>query len=156
MLRQNREVLVRYILETSEAIYNTLMPSTKLELLSSDLTVAQLRVLLVLQAEDSVHMSHIASVLGIAFPTATGIVDKLVKKGLVTRQNDPEDRRVVICGLSYAGKELINRLWISGQSQMERLLEGLTLEQLEKAAEVARMLFTNVSIQTKSSREGDI
>ena len=93
-------------------------------------------------------MSSIASELDVALSTATGVVDHLVKKGLVIREADPQDRRLVICRLSPTGQELINRLWTSGQFQMERLLDGLTLEQLEKAAEVAQMLFDNVSGKT--------
>ncbi len=136
---------VKKILKIAEAIYNKLTPRIPMEWLSSDLTVAQLRVLLVLQATGPSRMSDIASVLDVALPTATGIVDKLVKKGLVVRETDLQDRRLVIAGLSDGGRELINGLWISGQVQMERLLDGLTAEQLEKAAEVAEMLFENVS-----------
>jgi DNA-binding MarR family transcriptional regulator len=124
------------------------MPNIPAEWLSSDLTVAQLRVLLVLHAEGPSRMSSIASGLDIAHSTATGIVDNLVKKGLVAREADTQDRRLVICELSAAGQELINRLWVSGQFQMEKLLDGLTLEQLEEAVEVAQMLFDNVSRNT--------
>jgi len=69
----------------------------------------------------------------------------MVKKELVTREADSQDRRLVICKLSDAGQEVIRRLWTSGQLQMEKLLDGLTLEQLGKATEVAEMLLDNVS-----------
>jgi len=36
----------------------------------------------------------------------TGIVDGLEKKGLVSRQNDPDDRRIKIICLEAAGKQL--------------------------------------------------
>jgi len=144
-VQQNKEVMVQHILKMAEDIYHALTPNIPTEWLSSDLTVAQLRVLLVLHAEGPSRMSSIASELDIALSTATGVVDNLVKKELVIREADPQDRRLVICELSSTGQELINRLWISGQFQMEKLLDGLTLEQLEKAAEVAQMLFDNVS-----------
>jgi DNA-binding MarR family transcriptional regulator len=144
-MQQNSGVLVKKILELAEAIYNRLSPRIPTEWLSSDLTVAQLRVLLVLQAAGPSRMSDIATTLEVALPTATGIVDKLVKKELVVREDDPQDRRLVIARLSAGGQEIINGLWISGQRQMERLLDGLTPEQLTKAAEVAEMLLDNVS-----------
>jgi len=99
-------------------------------------------------------MSIIASILDIALSTATGIVDNLVKKGLVIREADPQDRRLVICKLSPAGQESINKLWTSGQFQMERLLDGLTLEELHKAAEVAEILFNNVARKTDVKDRG--
>jgi DNA-binding MarR family transcriptional regulator len=141
----NIERLVRQILQRAEDIYNMFSPGIPVEWFSSDLTVAQLRVLLVLQSSGASRMSDIASILDVALPTATGIVDKLVKKELVIREADPQDRRLVICRLSDGGQDLINRLWTFGQFQMERLLNGLNEEELEKAAEVAEILFNNLT-----------
>jgi DNA-binding MarR family transcriptional regulator len=155
-MQQNSGVLVKKILELAEAIYNRLSPRIPTEWLSSDLTVAQLRVLLVLQAAGPSRMSDIATTLEVALPTATGIVDKLVKKELVVREDDPQDRRLVIARLSAGGQEIINGLWISGQIQMERLLDGLTPEQLTKAAEVAEMLLDNVSRTMPESCVGGV
>jgi DNA-binding MarR family transcriptional regulator len=138
--RQDSETLVRHILKLAEDIYRAIKISVPVEWLTSDLTVAQLRVLLVLYTEGSSRMSSIASSIGIAVSTATGIVDNLVRKGLVIRGTDPEDRRVVICTLSSQGQETINRLWALGQFQIGKLLRGLSLEQLKKTAEVAKFL----------------
>ncbi len=149
MVKRNKEDLVQHILRMSEALYNALSPGVPTEWLSSDLTVAQLRILLVLQSRGPTRMSDIASTLSVTLPSATGIVDNLVKKELVERETDPTDRRLVICKMSPAGQESINRLWSSGQFQMERLLDGLSLEQLRKAADVADMLFSNISVKAE-------
>ena len=141
----NKETLVRQILKISEDIFNAIPINIPAEWLSSDFTIAQLRVLLILQVQGASRMSSIASALEIALPTATGIVDNLVKKNLVVREADLQDRRLVVCRLSPEGQNLINRLWHSGQFQMENLLDGLTLQQLEKAVDVAQILFNNVS-----------
>ena len=137
--------MVEEILKLSEDIYNAIPLDIPPEWLNSDLTVAQLRVLLVLQSLGPSRMSAIAGVIGVTLPTATGVVDNLVKKGLIMRENDPQDRRLVICRLAPPGQELINKLWMSGRFQMENLLDGLTPEQLEKAHEVARMLLENLN-----------
>jgi len=147
-MKQNEENLVRHILETGTRIYSALNPAIRLEMLSADITVTQLRTLLILLTDGPSNMSHIASVLDVALSTATGIVDNLVRKELAVREADPNDRRLVICKLSPGGQELIGGLWRSGESQMERLLDGLKLEQLEKAAEVANMLLDNITRNT--------
>jgi len=152
--RQNRENLIQHILKLSEDIYRSLTPATPAippEWLSSDLTVAQLRVLLVLYTAGPSRMSSIASYLGIALSTATGIVENLVKKKLVRRGVASADRRLVICQLSVQGQELVNRLWRLSQFQIEKLLDGLTLDQLKKAAEVADFLLGNVVKQNAES-----
>ncbi len=144
-MEHNEDRLVRQILGRAEDIYNMLAPGIPAEWFSLDLTVAQLRVLLVLQSTGASRMSDIASTLDVALSTATGIVDKLVKKEMVIREADLQDRRLVICKLSHAGQDIMNRLWTSGQFQMERLLDGLNEEELERAAEVADMLFNNLA-----------
>ena len=143
-MRQKREDLVQYILKLSEDIYKKLTPGFPEEWLSSDLTVAQLRVLLTLRTEGPVKMSGIASNAGTALSTATGIVDNLIKKSLVIRDTDPNDRRVVICKLSPEGKKIMDKLWEMGQLQIKKLLDGLNLKQLGDAAKVAEFLLTNI------------
>jgi DNA-binding MarR family transcriptional regulator len=141
---QDNEALISRILKLSEDIYRTIKLSVPPEWLTSDMTVAQLRVLLILHAEGPSQMSSIASSLGITVSTATGILDNLVRKELVIRGADPKDRRLVICTLSPQGQETINRMWTLGQSQMKKLLQGLSVEQLKKAEEVAEFLLANV------------
>jgi DNA-binding MarR family transcriptional regulator len=150
-MRQDSQALIRHILKLAEDIYRLIKLSVPPEWLTSDLTVAQLRILLVLYTEGPSRMSSIASSIGIAVSTATGIVDNLVKKELLIRSDDPEDRRLVICALSPRGQETINRLWAMSQFQIENLLQGLSLEQLKKAAEVAEFLFHNVKTKSASS-----
>jgi len=147
-MHQERQTLIQHILKLSEEIYNMLIPSLPREWLESDVTVAQLRVLLVLHTDGPSRMGSIASAIGVALSTATGIVDHLVRKGLVVRDADPQDRRLVICKLSPEGQELANRLWTWGQSQIEKLLESMTEEQLQKAAEVTEFLHSNVTRQS--------
>jgi DNA-binding MarR family transcriptional regulator len=153
-MSQTKNDLVNEILDLSEKIFTIIPVTIPPEWFSSDVTIAQLRILLLLHMQDSARMSSIASELGIALPTATGIVDNLVKKDLVIRDTDPGDRRAVICRLSPTGQTFINRIWVSGQSQMESLLDGLSLTQLEKAAEVADILYNNASRQSSTNRNG--
>jgi DNA-binding MarR family transcriptional regulator len=147
------KTLIPQILKLSEDIFKAIKVSIPPEWLTSDMTVAQLRVLLLLHTEGETRMSSIAGTLGIAVSTATGIIDNLVKKELVIRGADTEDRRVVICALSPQGHETINRIWALGQFQMEKLLRGLSPEQLEKAKEVAEFLLLNAQSQSVNSNK---
>jgi DNA-binding MarR family transcriptional regulator len=146
---QDGKDLVQNILKLSEKIFQEIKLSVPSEWLTSDMTVAQLRVLLFLYTEGSGRMSVIASSIGIAVSTATGIVDNLVKKDLVERRADPDDRRLVICVLTPQGQETINLMWNLGRKQIERLLHGLSVDELKKVTEVAEILLQNV-IKTKN------
>ena len=145
--KRDDKTLVTQILRLSEDIFQAIKLGIPAEWLMSDMTVAQLRVLLLLHTEGQSRMKSIAANLDIAVSTATGIIDNLVKKELVTRSADIGDRRVVICALSPQGQEIINRIWAQGQFQMKKLLHGLSIEQLEKVREVADFLLVNVKLQ---------
>ncbi len=137
--------LIRHILNQSDKIYRNLNPTFSPEWLSSDITVAQLRVLLALNTTGPSRMTGIATILGVSLPTTSGVIDKMVKKGLIIRESDPSDRRLVICHLSDEGQGVINKLWAGGRFQMERLLSGLSIDQMKKAAEVTDFLLYNLS-----------
>ena len=146
------------LLWLSDKIYRSLEPGIPHERLSmwlsSDLTVAQLRVLLLLHTEGPMRMSAVATHLGIAISTATGLVDKLVAKTMVMREDDPEDRRLVICKLSEKGSKLSSDLWDFGQGQIERLLKGLTEDQLRQAVHVVEFLYANLTSNNLVDAEG--
>lgn len=148
---QNGKALVRDILKLSTDIFRIIKLSIPPEWLTSDMTIAQLRVLLFLYTEGDSRMSSIASALGTTLPTVTGTVEHLVKKRMVVRGDDPEDRRLVICTLSQQGQKIIDRMWILGGKQMEKLLHGLSLANLKKAHEVAELLLRNVKSTTNLS-----
>jgi len=155
---KEHRALIGQILKTAEDIFQGVRQIIPPEWLTSDITVAQLRVLLVLYTGGPSRMSSIASSIGIAISTATSIVDNLVKKGLVIRSDAPEDRRLVICTLSSEGQALINRLWMLSRGQIEKLLQGLTLEQLRKTAEVLGFILASAkeSIEARGqAREGE-
>ena len=79
MLRPNNnkardsKTLVRQILKLSADIFQAIKLRIPPEWLMSDMTVAQLRVLLFLYTDGQSRMSSIASSLGIAVSTATGV-----------------------------------------------------------------------------------
>jgi len=69
--------------------------------------------------------------------TMTGIVDRLVKMGLVARQRDPADRRRVLVELTVPGRELLQKV---RQSREQRLREALTYLPSSDASELLRLL----------------
>lgn len=138
--------LMDSILDLSDDIFRAVKLSIPPDWLSSDMTLAQLRLLLFLHTEGPCRMSAIATYLGTTMPTITGTVDLLVKKGLAARRDDPSDRRLVIVELSPSGVSMMDEMWALGRAQMKKLLRGLSTEELKKAQEVAEILFRNVTV----------
>ena len=57
-------------------------------------------------------------------------VDRLVEKGLVSRVESTEDRRVRIVALTSCGKDLIAGAFRKHSAQMKRVFSGLSPEEL--------------------------
>lgn len=55
-------------------------------------------------------MTQIAELLKVSTPTATGVIDRLERKGLIVRQTGSQDRRLGLVGLSRGGHEAIDRI----------------------------------------------
>lgn len=94
------------------------------------LTMSQLRVLHLLNRTRFALAGTVAEVLKVRPSTATGIVDRLVRQGLVDRQRDPEDRRCVRIYLTENGREVIGDIRQRNQALLARLFQRFSAEQL--------------------------
>jgi DNA-binding MarR family transcriptional regulator len=147
--------LIEYTLNLVEQLYHLVGPVLPKEWLSLDLTMPEVRVLLLLFTDGSCHMSALATASGVPLSTATNTVDRLVEKELVARSTNPEDRRVVICNLTPGGQELANKLWELGRLQIQGLLELLSQDQLEVVANAVEFLYEAAESEMKVDRHID-
>lgn len=135
-----KDELVESTLQLSDRAFRDLFPILPREWLSLDLTMPQLKVVLLLFTNGEERMSAIASALGVSLATATGVVDRLVEKDMVTREGDPNDRRVVLIRLSDKGEKLIAGLWQLARHNAEVLLRALDQRGLQLLNEALRAL----------------
>lgn len=94
-------------------------------LFSVNLTMQQLKVLLLLSRHDGIAAHDLGRHLGVTLATLSGIVDRLVTQGYVTRAEDPNDRRVRRIHLSPAGHETLAEITDLGARAQRRLLDRL-------------------------------
>jgi DNA-binding MarR family transcriptional regulator len=137
-----QEELIERILQLGEKAFRELIPILPTEWLQLDLTMSQLKVVLLLFMTGSVRMSDIASALGVSLATATGVVDRLVERDIVLRESQPEDRRVVLCRLSEKGQKMIGGLWQLARDRAKELLEVAAPSQLQLITEALEALLT--------------
>jgi DNA-binding MarR family transcriptional regulator len=130
LMAKKDEVIDRILYEVS-GIFRELLPLAHKELLEMDLTAPQLKVVLLLYLYGPTRMSELAGSLGVTLATATGIVDRLVDRGLVGRESQPNDRRVVMCLLSVRGLEQTDKLWKTSREKARQLLSTMDLSRLQ-------------------------
>ena len=100
-----------------------------------DMTIPQVKGLVLLEQSGPLRMGAIAAHLGTTLSTTTNIVDRLVEKELVKRGADPNDRRVVICELTQEGRTAIEEFWRMGRERVLLITELLGPEQLAIAVQ---------------------
>ena len=99
------------------------------EFLNIDVTMAQAKILRLLETEGELHMSELVRRLGISLSTLSGHVDRLVQQGLVIRRDDPADRRQVLISPTPAAFELFERFHELNRAQLRPLLETLNRDE---------------------------
>lgn len=82
-------------------------------------------------------MSDIASYLRVSAPSATALIDSLIEDAIVTRAEDPNDRRRVRLTLSKQGEKLLESAWKARERAFGRLLTRLSAKD---RAEFERLL----------------
>ncbi len=95
------------------------------------LTTAQLRVIFHMRESPGVTAGELACRLSVTPPTISGIVDRLVKLGLVRRADDESDRRLVRNFLSPAGDAAASRLEKGSDYFTRRILMEMTQSDLD-------------------------
>ncbi len=102
----------------------------------SNLTMRQLKVIMILAFHDAQSGQDLARSLGVGLATVTGIIDRLVAQRLVERHEDPADRRVRRARLTDAGRRLADQVLDAGLSQYRTLLEYLDTDTLRALEDV--------------------
>ena len=136
-----RRRLIDGIIELGERESQNLPPVIPEDWLALDLTMPQLKMVMCIYAHGPQRVSEIAASVGVSQAVVTGVTDRLIHRGLVERGGDPHDRRVVVCSLSDEGRQLGHRLWESGIDRGRKLMEVMTLEELQLLREAVEMVF---------------
>jgi DNA-binding MarR family transcriptional regulator len=105
-----------------------------------DLTIAQVKSLFFIADTGSVNFSALAAALRVTKSNVTGIIDRLVQDGLVSRTEKPEDRRMLMLQLTPKGEELVNLLRDRRIEQISAMLQKFTVEDLEIIARGQELL----------------
>ena len=94
------------------------------------LSLIHLNVLAVLEADGPLPMSQLAEALDVSDASATGIVDRMERRGLVERRHATDDRRLVLVQLADAGRDVFRDLQVRRREHLASLLDELSGSEL--------------------------
>jgi len=112
------------------------------ELIKIELSVSrfELAALMLAERHDNITMSALAQGMSVPMSTATGVVDRLVRKKLLKRDRSEEDRRIVTVALTEEGSELLEKVKKHLRLFFDRVKSLLTEEEFETGINLIRKI----------------
>ena len=104
------------------------------------LSLPPLRTLAYLHRSPGSCLFHLAEHLGVTRPTASSIVERLVRRGMVTRAANPHERRRIVLMLTPMGAWHLERARQSAQTWMATALSRLSPSSLRRIRQGVTLL----------------
>jgi DNA-binding MarR family transcriptional regulator len=123
------------------------------EVVDLSLTLAQLKAIYVVAAAGPLSMGALSERLGTKLSTTSGAVDRLVRRGLLERSEDPTDRRQVLVRVTPTALEQIEQMSELGRARMRELLTLLPttadVETIERAIRILSDALATLDEETR-------
>jgi len=113
---------------------------------SSDISIPQFRTMRFIQRNPDSSLSDLAEHLGLTLPSASKLVDGLVKQKLVTRKESAADRRRLTLMLTQTGTSIVDSARASARIHLAEKLKHLSdddLETISQAMQLLQPIFAN-------------
>ena len=112
-----------------------------------NLTIGQLKSLFFIDSEGRTNFRKLATALGVTPPDVTRIIDRLVEQGMVSRRENPEDRRMQLLQATKKGKALLATLRENKTTNLYRILAHLSTDELNTVAQGLSSLVRAAELQ---------
>lgn len=132
--------------------FNLLYQEIKKDLVKENLTVSQLDILVCLDRTKGLPLSEVADRLLVTGGNVTGIIDRLENAGLVTRQRDSKDRRIVWARLTEKGYGIYRQLMPRYIETMNRINSYLTPAERKELMRLLKKMSTGAHKKNSNTK----
>ncbi len=94
------------------------------------LSLVHMHVLMLLRSNGPLPMSRLADLLDVSVASATGIIDRIEKRGMVERRHSETDRRIVEVHLTDTAWTVFGAMDAGRRERMALLIGGMSDEEL--------------------------
>lgn len=131
----DRDEATRVVIDIGPELKRLLFLENSEVWLDVNLTMVQFKSLILILNQKNTTPSRLARVLGVTPANMTGVVERLVKMGLVRREDSPGDRRVQRLKATEQARALLACLMERSAADMSLILELITSEDLVHLAQ---------------------
>ena len=111
------------VLRASRALVG--IAAASIAAVDDDVTVPQLRVLVMVDTKGPLNLAAVAAGLRVNPSNASRTCDRLIRAGLLDRQDLPDDRRNITLSLTDAGRRLVNKVIEHRRTAIIRVLRDM-------------------------------
>jgi DNA-binding MarR family transcriptional regulator len=88
-------------------------------------TVTQFRTLVVMDAHGELNLNGLAALLDVTPSTALRMIDRLLVADLVTRRDNPANRREVLLALTKQGQRIVAKVTSKRRAEIARIVTAM-------------------------------
>ena len=125
-----REDLIEQVMRAQQEVAQTMLSLAEPNWLELDLTLPQLKSLMIITASGSMPIHRLAELLHLQRSATSTLVDHLVRLRLFARAEDARDRRRTLVDLTPDGRELVTRLRQGQEDRMRAVMERISDDDL--------------------------
>lgn len=92
---------------------------------NESVTITQFRTLVVLRNQPDLSLNQLAEQLGVTASTAMRMINRLLKAELVTRRDNPDDRREILLALTPTGREIVETVTGRRRAEINRIVTAM-------------------------------
>jgi len=115
-------------------------------------TLSQCHGLDLLSKKGKLTMNELSRQMGLAKSTMTRIVNNMVREGWIEQVKDPKDRRLVNVQLTQKGKRMAERLGMSSQEYVQRILRHLPSEKIPQVLDSLQWIVKSVGKEVEEEK----
>ncbi|MGE5589894.1 MAG: MarR family winged helix-turn-helix transcriptional regulator [Bacillota bacterium] len=116
-----------------------------------DVTPPQFEALLTLRDSGLLTMGELCQKLYLACSTATDLIDRMERNGLIQRERDSLDRRVIRLKVTAQGERVMDQVLQARLKYLSTVTEGMSPDQLRHLAEALEALRERMSTEAEAS-----
>lgn len=134
--RSGRQTPTHELLRLLRAVEHGLQSASKVMARDGGVTAPQRAVLQVIARQPGASASEVAEVVHLHASTVTGILQRLIERGLVLRKKSQDDARKVVLQITEAGKKASEARGTASETAVKRALGGFSQDEVDAALRV--------------------
>ncbi len=140
--------MIREVNNMSQKIFHRFLSlleyKKEYQLKSSALNYTQLHVLEEIYKNKEIKTLEISKLMDISPSTLIGVLDELEKKGLITRERQKNDKRVVVVSATEAGSSKVEQHFTEDKSFLKNLTASLSQEEKQQFFQLMKKITDSI------------